>query len=239
MNSTAGTPSMAPHEIAALVNKLNPRLLEGLAPDDLTCVLDVGTIRRFRRHALLAREGYSADNLFLLLEGLGRTFTTTPKGEKMVLLWISPGELSGGRAILSQPSKYLVSTETVTNSTALVWERKTMLSLSKRFSRLLENALLISSDYLAAYRDFHVAANYETAPQRVAHVLSNLAHTMGREDLEGITIEISNEELANQANVSVFTISRLMSEWQLKGFLLKKRRQVVLLTLKELLHDNR
>jgi CRP/FNR family transcriptional regulator, nitrogen oxide reductase regulator len=62
---------------------------------------------------------------------------------------------------------------------------------------------------------------------------------MGREDLEGITIEISNEELANQANVSVFTISRLMSEWQLKGFLLKKRRQVVLLTLKELLHDNR
>jgi CRP-like cAMP-binding protein len=156
---------MAPHEIAALVNKLNPRLLEGLAPDDLTCVLDVGTIRRFRRHALLAREGYSADNLFLLLEGLGRTFTTTPKGEKMVLLWISPGELSGGRAILSQPSKYLVSTETVTNSTALVWERKTMLSLSKRFSRLLENALLISSDYLAAYRDFHVAANYETAPQ--------------------------------------------------------------------------
>jgi hypothetical protein len=73
---------MAPHEIAALVNKLNPRLLEGLAPDDLTCVLDVGTIRRFRRHALLAREGYSADNLFLLLEGLGRTFTTTQKGRK-------------------------------------------------------------------------------------------------------------------------------------------------------------
>jgi CRP/FNR family transcriptional regulator, nitrogen oxide reductase regulator len=221
-----------------LVNKLNPRLLEGLAPDDLTRVLGSGTIQRFRRHALITREGFSADKLILLLDGLARTFTTTPKGGKIVLLWVSPGEISGGRAMLSQPASYLVSAEIVKSSTALVWERKTILILAKRYPRLLENALLIASDYLAVYRDFHVAANYETASQRVAQVLSKLAQIIGREDLEVITIEISNEELANQANVSIFTISRLMSKWQQKGFLLKKRRRVVLRSLEELLQDN-
>jgi CRP-like cAMP-binding protein len=239
-NATPGTPSgIAPREIAALVGKLNPRLLEGLAPDDLTRVLGGGTIQRFRRHTLITREGFSADKLILLLNGLARIFTTTPRGEKIVLLWVSPGDISGGRAMLSRPASYLVSTETVKDSTTLVWERKTILSLSKRHPQLLENALSIASDYLAVYRDFHVAAHYETAGQRVAQVLSNLALRLGREDLSGVNIEISNEELANQAHVSIFTISRLMSEWQQKGFMLKKRRLVVLRSLEKLLQNNR
>jgi CRP/FNR family transcriptional regulator, nitrogen oxide reductase regulator len=199
--------NMAPNEVAALVPKLGPKLLEGLAQDDLARVLRGGTIQRFRRHALIAREGYPADKLFLILDGLTRAFTTTRRGEKIVLLWIPHGEPSGGRALLSQPTNYLVSTETVSDSTALVWERNVMLAFSRRYPRLLENALLIASDYLAAYRDFHIAANYESADQRVAQVLSNLARTMGREEDDGIVIEISNEELANEASVSIFTIN--------------------------------
>jgi CRP/FNR family transcriptional regulator, nitrogen oxide reductase regulator len=226
-------------EMAALVGKLTPRLLDGLARDELVRVLSGGNSQRFRRHSLIAREGYPADKLFLLLDGLARTFTTTPKGEKIVLLWIPAGEAPGGRALLSRPTNYLVSTETVTDSMAIVWERKVILSLSKQYPRLLENALLIASDYLAAYRDFHVAASYDSAGQRVAQVLSNLSHKMGREDLEGIAIEITNEELANEANVSIFTISPLMSGWQEKGFLAKKRGRVVLRSAEELLQSTR
>jgi CRP/FNR family transcriptional regulator, nitrogen oxide reductase regulator len=230
---------MTPAEMAALVGKLSPRLLDGLAPDDLIRVLKGATSQRFPRHSLIAHEGYPADKLFLLLDGLARTFTTTPKGEKIVLLWIPPGEASGGRALLSQPTNYLLSTEAITDSTAIVWERQVLLSLSKQCPRLIENALLIASDYLAAYRDFHVAASYDSAGQRVAQVLSNLAHKMGREELGGIAIEVTNEELANEANVSIFTISRLMSEWQQKGLLVKRRGRVVLGSAKELLQSTR
>jgi CRP-like cAMP-binding protein len=240
MNEKSRTRSgMMAAEMAALVSKLAPRLLDGLAPDDLAHVLGGGASQRFPHNSLIAREGYAADKLFLLLDGLARTFTTTPKGEKIVLLWIPPGEASGGRALLSRPTNYLVSTETVMESTVIVWERRVILSLSKQYPRLIENALLIASDYLAAYRDFHVAASYDSAGKRVAQVLSNLAHKMGREDLEGIAIAITNEELANQANVSIFTISRLMSEWQQKGLLAKRRGRVVLRSAEELLQNTR
>jgi CRP-like cAMP-binding protein len=41
-------------------------------------------------------------------------------------------------------------------------------------------------------------------------------------------LNINNEELANQANVTIFTVSRLLSDWQRKGLLVKSRGKVVI-----------
>jgi len=93
---------------------------------------------------------------------------------------------------------------------------------------------MIASDYLAAYRDLHVAASYHTASQRVAQVVGQLAREVGRRGFEGTVINISNEELANEANVTIFTVSRLLGEWQRKGLVVKRRGQVVVRSLEEL-----
>jgi CRP/FNR family transcriptional regulator, nitrogen oxide reductase regulator len=45
---------------------------------------------------------------------------------------------------------------------------------------------------------------------------------------EGIELNIRNEELANEANITIFTASRFLSEWQRKGILTKSRGKVVL-----------
>jgi CRP-like cAMP-binding protein len=219
---------MTSSEIAARVRELAPKFLEGLAACDLAVVLGAATTRRFPAHSLIASEGHSADKLFLMMEGRARTFTTTLKGEKVVLLWIARGEICGGRALLSKPMEYLVSTETVTDSFVLVWNRGAILSLARQYPRLVENALMIASDYVEAYRDLHLVATYHTASERVARVLDSLAKGIGRRVVEGIELTISNEELANEANVTIFTVSRLLSEWQRKGLLVKSRGRVVI-----------
>jgi CRP-like cAMP-binding protein len=219
---------MTTSEIAARVSELAPRFLEGFAPCDLALVLGVATSRRFPAHSLIASEGHSADKLFLMIEGRARTFTTTLKGVKVVLLWITTGEIAGGRALLSKPMEYLVSTETVTDSFVLVWNRSAILSLTRQYPRLVENALMIASDYVETCRDLHLAATYYTASQRVVRVLDSLAKGIGRRVVEGIELTVSNEELANEANVTIFTVSRLLSEWQRKGLLVKSRGRVVI-----------
>jgi CRP-like cAMP-binding protein len=219
---------MTASEIAARVSELAPRFLEGLSACDLAVVLGAASLARFPAHSVIANEGHSADKLFLVLEGRARTFTTTRKGEKVVLLWIPAGDTSGGRAMLSKPTEYLLSTETVTDSLVLVWNRSSILPLARQYPRLLENALLIASDYVEAYRDLHLAANYHTASQRVARVLDNLAKGMGEKVAEGIALNIRNEELANEANVTIFTVSRLLNEWQRKGLLVKSRGRIVI-----------
>jgi CRP-like cAMP-binding protein len=51
---------------------------------------------------------------------------------------------------------------------------------------------------------------------------------MGQRGTEGVELNIRNEELANEANITIFTASRLLSEWRRKGILTKSRGKVVL-----------
>ena len=91
---------MTASEIAARVAELAPRFLEGLAPCELAVILRAATLRRFQAHSLVANEGRFANKLFLILDGRARTFTTTREGEKVLLLWVSPGEVSGGKSVV-------------------------------------------------------------------------------------------------------------------------------------------
>jgi CRP-like cAMP-binding protein len=215
-------------EITARVSKLAPEFFEGISPGDVSLILRAARLRRFQAHSMLAIEGYRAEKLFLILEGRACTYITTPKGQKIILFWIPPGDISGARALLSKPVEYLVSTEAVANGLALVWRRKDILALSKQHQPLLENALTIASDYVEVWCDLHFEASYHTATQRVARVLSRLAKGMGRKVAESIELNVTNEELANQASVTIFAVSRLLSEWHRKGVLVKGRGKVIL-----------
>jgi CRP-like cAMP-binding protein len=225
------------HEIALRITELAPRFLEGLAPTEIAAILEPATLRRFPARCPITKEGERADTLFLLLEGLARTFTTTPDGKKIILLWVPSGYASGGRAFLSKPLKYLVTTETVTDCLALAWSRNAILPLSRLYPRLLENALLGASDYLEHYLDLHVAAGYNTAAQRIARALANLAEGVGQKTFEGTVINVTNEELADQANVTIFTVSRQLNDWQRKGLLTKSRMRIVVPSPEELVRS--
>jgi CRP-like cAMP-binding protein len=110
---------MAAPALAAFRN-LEPRFLEGLAPPDLKTILSAAKQRRYLANSVIANQGNTADHFFLLVAGRARYFHITPDGRKVVLLWLPPGEIFGGAALLCRPSEYLVSTEAVKDSSVLV-----------------------------------------------------------------------------------------------------------------------
>lgn len=125
------------------------RFLAGFLPFDLQVILAAAKPRRFPSNSVVLNQGDPADHLFLLTKGRARFFFHTQEGKKIILLWLTPGEIFGASALLSTPSSYLVSTETLKESSVLTWDRATLRNLVGRYPRLLENALLISYDYLA------------------------------------------------------------------------------------------
>jgi CRP/FNR family transcriptional regulator, nitrogen oxide reductase regulator len=104
-----------------------------------------------------------------------------------------------------------------------------------RYPHLTDNTMLVLFGYLTLYRDTHVAMTYDAADQRVAHVLTNLANTIGKRIAHGIEVDVRNEELANEANVTLFTVSRLISAWRRQGILTKSRGKVLLRSPEQLL----
>jgi CRP-like cAMP-binding protein len=143
--------------------------------------------------------------------------------------WLTPGQLFGGAALLSTPSHYLTSTEVLLNSCALVWDRKTIRELVSRFPELLDNGLSIAVTETIAW---FVAADFsrssDDAMGRIAQMLVSLASGIGKDGPEGIEIHVGNEDLAAEANVTPFTVSRALAAWQREGVLTKGRGKVLL-----------
>jgi CRP/FNR family transcriptional regulator len=191
-------------------------------------VLNAAKQKDLSANSVVVEQGDTADDLFLIVKGRARFVFNTIDGRKIILFWLTPGAIFGGAAVLSLPSTYLVSTETVRDSSMLVWDRHTLRDLVLRFPRILDNTSLISYDYLAWYISDHLALISHTARQRLAAVVVHLANTLGERVADGFELDVTNDELAAAANVTRFTASRILSEWQANRAIAKRRGKIIL-----------
>ena len=213
---------------AVASSMLRSRFLEGLAQPDLQIVLSAAKQLEFCANSVVVNQGDPADHFFLLTQGRVRYFSVTEQGQKLSLFWQTPGEVFGGAALVSKPSLYLISTETVQDSCVLAWDRNTIRGLVAKHPVLLENAFLIVHDHFDWYIATCRALSSHTARQRLGHILVSAGRIIGQKVPEGVEIDVTNEELASAANVTPFTVSRALNEWQ-RNHIVKKLRGKVLL----------
>ena len=192
-------------------------------------ILGAATLSHYPANTVALNQGEPAEYFLLLRTGCARIFFITQEGRKVLLRWLSPGEILGGTALLADLSSYLVSTEMVKDSSAFVWRRDTIRKLAAQYPVLLENALPYAWDYMAWFIAAHTALIANNARERLAQVVTSLAQGIGRRVQSGIRIEVTNEQLANTANITPFTASRFLSEWQRSGAIRKGRGNIVLL----------
>jgi len=212
------------HDVA----DLKSRFLDGLAPSERDSILRAATPHRFLANSVVLNQGCPANRIFLLTMGRARHFFITEDGHKILLNWLVPGDIFGGYTGLATPASYLVGTETVKDSSVLAWDRVTIRGFAAKYPRLLDNGLLIASSYIGWFLAANVALTRHPAQQRFAQVLVSLARGIGEKVPGGIELDVTNEELAHAANVSSFTASRLLSQWERQGAVIKTRGKVLL-----------
>ena len=223
------------NQTVALPDGLRPRFLSGLPKAELDSMLSVAKHRQFRASSVIINQEDPAERFFLLTSGQGRHFVITSDGRKILLNWLTPGQIFGGAAILSTPFQYLASTEVLVDSCALVWERRTIREITSNCPTLLDNAFSIAvTENIAWAIAAHVSLSADDAHGRVAHLLVSLASAIGKVTHNGVDLRVLNEDLAEGANVTPFTVSRCLRDWEHAG-LVAKRRGGILLRRPELL----
>jgi CRP/FNR family transcriptional regulator, nitrogen oxide reductase regulator len=94
---------------------------------------------------------------------------------------------------------------------------------------MLDNALSIAATEAAAWLiSALLSLSSDDARGRLANLLVGLAVGIGTIVADGVELKVTNEDLAAGANVTPFTVSRLMGEWQRSGIVAKRRGKVVL-----------
>lgn len=219
---------MASSGIAPVPCDWRSSFFDGLALLDRKRILAAAKPRRFAANSVITNQGNPADHLFLLTKGRARYFFDERGGRHILLHWLTPGDLIGGKTLLAKPDTYLLSCETIRECSLVVWDRTTIRGIAAQHPILLENALSTASDYLSWYLAAHVALTCHSAEQRLAGVLDSLAGVIGQKVSAGVELDVTNEELANAANVTHFTASRLMGAWQRHNLVKKSRGKILL-----------
>ena len=78
----------------SILNREKPVFLEGLSPAQVQMVVAKAGVRRYAANAVITNEAAGANHLFLLLEGAGRGYALTSRGEKIGLGWYLDGRVT-------------------------------------------------------------------------------------------------------------------------------------------------
>ncbi len=151
------------------------------------------------------------------------------------LYLISSGNIFGVGAFLSQPVGYVGTSKAAHSSEVLMWEHLVIRQLAKAYPRLAENALRTVLRYVALFAERHIALVSKPAQERLAFALTSLGSQTGHIVPSGVEIDVKNVELASLADVSSFTASRLLQEWERKGAVEKSRGKVLIRSPEKLL----
>jgi CRP/FNR family cyclic AMP-dependent transcriptional regulator len=217
--------------VAALPAGFRSAFLDGIAPREIKAVLAAARQETISVNQVLQREGEPVARLWLLVTGRVAVYKLAPDGDKLFLGWKVPGDVFGLAMILREPARYLVTIEAVQEGSLLAWDIASFRALVSRYpslSRAMHSAAAKSFEDII---DVLCTFAFQTARQRLARALVNSARQLGRTGREGIELDLTNEQLAVAAHMSLFTATRKLSKWQDLGLLKKSRRKVVLPSL--------
>jgi CRP-like cAMP-binding protein len=214
-----------------------PSFLSGLSATDRKSVVQAASRKEFPAGHVLINTGAPANNVYLVTKGRVKYYRVTSAGDEVLLWRMESGDVFGIGSMLRTQARYIGTAETVSKCELLVWSRKKMRSLAAQHEVLFENALNFALYYLTSYADRVVGLIAETAEERLAHTLIRLARQTGRVRPGGVELQITNEELGGLANISIFTASRQLQQWERAGVIKKGRGKVRILSPEGLLPD--
>jgi len=218
--------------MATLLPDAPPRshTFDGLSDDVIQYALKHARTITARRGESITHQGERATHIYVVREGYAKMVSTSEEGHDILIGIVGPRDAFGHAAMADQPRTYLVTSTALTPMTAASWDR--------------EKALAIAQEYPAVHKriDAQVIRNLEAVlgrlhtvtegrvSQRLARALLELAERHGTPDAMGIMIAppMTRQDLAAIVGTTLFTASRLLSDWEDQGLVESSRARVCL-----------
>lgn len=209
-----------------------------ISPSDCAAIVTDAQEMQFHRHSSIFSEGAPATQIALLLSGCTK-ITQGEEGQEVILRLNGPGDLLGKVATHTR-SHHSYTTHAVQHSAALVWETASFEAAMDRIPFLRRNIAKILERHLNELEIRYREVSTEKVPSRLSNLVVRLAHQVGRRVDGCIEIALSRRELAQLTGTTLFTVSRLLCQWEAQG-IVSARREVVLVhdvtALTELAHE--
>jgi CRP/FNR family transcriptional regulator, nitrogen oxide reductase regulator len=208
-------------------------LFSDLSLADCAQIVSGGHEKQFSRKQIIFLEGDRCEQIWLLISGCAKLTQIGQNGTEVILRVSGSGDVLG--ALGSSPlSRQCYTVQALESCLVLFWDTRFFEAVSARVPVLRRNVVRILQARLSDMEERFREISTEKAASRLSSELVRLAQHIGHRKIEGIEISISQQELAQLTGTTLFTVSRLLSQWEHLGAVKTRREAVSVCNLQEL-----
>ena len=210
-------------------------LFTNIPPADCWEIVAAARESEFSRRVTIFLEGDPIRHVTLLTSGSAKVMQLGQNGTEVILRIAGPGDIVEVTG-LPAPGRHCSMAQALSASTALIWEARAFQALADRFPALGHNVTKVAAQRLQELEERYHEISTETVATRLSRQLLRLFNQLGRR-VNGngtLKINLSREELAQLTGTTLFTVSRLLSDWKERGLLTPGRECVCVHNLQAL-----
>jgi CRP-like cAMP-binding protein len=178
----------------------------------------------------LFHQGDPVDRAFIIEKGRINIQCLLSDGRE-VLLWVEgTRDICGFDAII-EGSQYTVSARAIQTTRVRMWNINTIRRLMLQYPQLTLNAYKAVVNVLDVYTKRMLLFTTESVEERIRGTLAYLTAHVGRRSGDAIWVDVAEQDLADLSGTTIFTVSRVLRDWQKCGAIEKRRGKIKVLDL--------
>ena len=204
-------------------------LFQNLTESELQNVVREAGELSFDEGSFLFYQDDLAERIFVLKSGRIKLHQLSTDGQQVLMRVMTPGMMFAAISLVDG-AVYPVSAEAAEDSTVLYWSQQTLIGLIQRYPVLAMNAIKVLAGHVREFQDRYRELATERVERRVARAVLRLANQTGVKTDEGVLLNLplSRQDLAEMSGTTLFTVSRILSQWEEKGLVIARREQLVI-----------
>ena len=213
------------HKNPAITDSLHQAdVFKGLTHEQYVRILGRGNPERIAPHRFLFQQGDPARKCYLVRRGRLKLSMLNAQGREMILRYVGDGKLTAAVAVLKDQT-YPVTAESLEETEVTGWDKSAILSLMHEYPDIAINLLSIVLGRIDDVQHRYQELATENVERRIARSLLRLMRSAGSKIPEGVRIDIplSRQNIADYTGTTLFTVSRTLSAWEKKGWIISER----------------
>ena len=188
---------------------------------ELQLILKNSMIRTIEENEFFFFQGDTAQYLYILTTGQVKLMQSNPNGQQVNLRTLHPWQMFGALGVVRKEATYPATAVALEDSSALAIESGFLHKMLETCPHIAFDLMTLMTSYIQEMQARYRELATERVEQRVANALIRLAGQSGvkTEKEAAIVLSFSRQDVAEMTGTTLFTVSRLLSEWERQGFI--------------------
>jgi CRP-like cAMP-binding protein len=204
-------------------------VLQDASDDDLHMLGEHGIERSLEEGQFFFFQGDPAAYSYILTSGRAKLTQSGPAGQQVNLRTIIAWQMFGALGAVRPEAAYPASAQAIETSSALAVESRFLGEMMQTRPYLSAGLMKLMTGYIQEMQSRYRELATEKVERRIANVILRLAAQMGTKTAANtIELNFTRQELAEMSGTTLYTVSRVLSEWERQGLVEAGRERVVI-----------